>query len=256
VTRWTVKAAASAGLLGAVLLAGCSTGAPSSQATADACYVFGVRAIQRHITVTAIPPACAGLSRQQINLAVVRAVREVVGPETKPTARRLATEDSRYLADLVRPVGAPRPAPPVAVPPVKSSNLPVNLAALIAWIVTAAAGSALLAGWPQGAGLRRRGNQPASVPRAVIGGHVGLAVAGLATWIAYVATAVPALAWVAVGIIVAVAGLGMATLITAVPEPGASSTSSRRAPVFLIAAHGMLATATILLVVLAAVSAS
>jgi hypothetical protein len=81
------------------------------------------------------------------------------------------------------------------------------------------------------------------------------------------------LAWIAVGLILPVAGLGMATLVAALPEPAASgrpaspglSLATRmaetaparvRMPVTVIAVHGVLATATILLVLLAAIGAA
>lgn len=83
----------------------------------------------------------------------------------------------------------------------------------------------------------------------------------------------PALAWIAVGLILLIAGLGMATLIAALPEPAsiAEAASPRLSSgtltaetviparaamsVLVIAAHGVLAAATFLLVLLAAISA-
>ncbi len=48
------------GLLAAVLAAGCSAGAPASyRPTFGTCYAFDLQAIQRQITVTSEPPACA-----------------------------------------------------------------------------------------------------------------------------------------------------------------------------------------------------
>jgi hypothetical protein len=253
--RQIIKAAVTAGLLTAALTAGCSAGVSASpRPTVETCYAFGVQAIQRHIKVVRIPQACAGLSHEEVNQAVGRAVQEEVGRRPKPAARRQAAIDSRYLANLVRPVRPPSPAPPVATAISASSGLPVNLAAPAAWIVTAAVGSYLLAGLVSGSVLRRRGSQASSVPRPVIIGHAGLGMAGLFIWIAFVATGVPALAWAAAALILAVAGLGMAALITAAPEPSASA-SGGRPPVVVIAFHGVLATATMLLVLLAAIGA-
>src|SRR5450755_1777640 len=81
--RGIIRSAAMAGWLAAagLLAAGCSVGAPAPyQATVDTCYAFGVQALDRHITVTAVPRACTGLSRAQVNLAVARAIRDVAGP--------------------------------------------------------------------------------------------------------------------------------------------------------------------------------
>ena len=257
--RGIIKGAAPAGLLAAVLAAGCSGGAPAPyQATADTCYAFGVQALQRHITVTTVPRACAGLSYAQVNLAVARAIREVVGPQRKVVARRLAYQESAYLGHLIRTVPPPGPVPLAAAPARQSASLPLGLMALAAWIGTAAAGSYLLAGWLAHGGLHRR-SLVTGVPPVTIVSHFTLAVAGLGTWIAFVATDVAALAWIAVGVIVLVAGLGMATLVAALPEPAAPAAPAApariRLPVTVIAIHGVLATATILLVVLAAIDA-
>jgi hypothetical protein len=41
---------------------GCSAGPPAPyQATVSACYAFAVQALDRHVTVTSVPRACAGL---------------------------------------------------------------------------------------------------------------------------------------------------------------------------------------------------
>jgi hypothetical protein len=305
--RGMIRGAAPAGLLAAILAAGCSVGAPGPhQATVDTCYAFGVRALERHITVRTVPRACSGLSHAQINLAVARAVRETVGARHKAVARRLAYREGAYLAHLITTVPAPRPAPPVA-PAGQSSDLAVSLGALAAWIATAAAGSYLLAGWLAGGGLRRRA-RATDMPPAVIVGHFALAVTGLGTWIAFVATGEPVLAWIAAGLILPATGLGMATLAAALSQPAASPGSAsppaaspgsaspgsaspgpasagpasagpaspgpppemptaaaaaevaapaRAAmPVIVIAVHGALATATILLVLLAAIGAA
>jgi manganese efflux pump family protein len=249
------------GLLAAVLVAGCSGSAPVSyRATFGTCYALGLQAIQRHMTVTSEPQACTGLSREQVNLAVATAVREAVGPAPKAVARHLAEQDSAYLAEMIRTVEAPAPAPSTAASartssprPPGSSGLPLSLAALAGWLVTAAAGAYLLAGWLTADGRRRRIRSAGMVSGTVLG-HFGLAAAGLIIWIAFMLTRTQVLAWAAVGLIIGVAGLGMGALGAALPDPGATSTRARM-PVTVIALHGMLATATILLVLLAAIGA-
>jgi hypothetical protein len=272
-------AAVPVGLLAAMLAAGCSARAPAPyRATAGTCFTFSVQALQRHVTVTTMPRACAGLSHEQIDLAVTRAVRQVAGPHRKAIARRLAHRELAYLAYLIRAVPVPAPASPPAAPAQQSPGSPLRLAALAAWIVTVLAGSSLIAGWIAHGGLRQRGPRVAGVPRAVIIGHFGLALAGLGIWIAFVVTGLPALAWAAVAMILSVAGLGMATLAGGLPATAAGSrpvgpgpaTAARptgapaaltqapaqaRKPLALIAVHGMLAATAILLVVLAAVAA-
>ncbi len=288
-TRGTASPALAAAVLAAaVLAAGCSAGpAVPYQATVYTCFTFGVHALNRHVTVATVPRACAGLSHAQVNVAVARAVREVAGPAPKAVGRRLAIREGRYLARLINTVPPPRPAPQAVAPGGRSSDLPLSLAALAAWVVTAAAGAYLLAGWLAHGDLRLR-TAAAGLP-PVIASHFTLAVAGLAMWIAFVATALPALAWIAAGLILLVAGFGMATLATALPEPaasagpalqdlqavpstqpvpspqtgpgpqavpaGAAAGARPRVPVTVIAVHGVLATTTILLVLLAAVGA-
>ena len=58
-------------------------------------------------------------------------------------------------------------------------------------------------------------------PPATIVCHFALAVGRLGIWIAFVASDVSALAWIAVGLILLVAGLGMAGLVAALPEAAA-----------------------------------
>jgi len=272
--RRIIRAAAPAAVLAAVLAAGCSAGSPApDRATAGTCYAFGVRALERHVMVTAVPRACRGLTHAQVNLAVTRAVREAVGPRPKAAERRLAEKDSRYLGYLIGAVPPASPAPLAAGPARPPGDLAASLAALAAWIVTAAAGSYLLAGWLLPGGPRRRPALAAGLPPVIIISHFALALAGLGIWIAFMAAGVAALAWAAVGLIVPAAGLGMAALVASLPEPApgggtaspgpalaarmARTAAPARAgtPVAVIVLHGVLAAATILLAVLAAIGA-
>ena len=285
--RGTIRGTAAAALLlAAVLAGGCSAaGAPAPfRATVETCFAFGVQALQRHMTVTTVPRACAGLSHAQVNLAVARAVRDVAGPRHKAAARRAANREGAYLAHLINTVPPAEPASVAVAPARSASDLQLSFAALAAWIVTAVAGVYLLAGWLAHGGLRRRHIRGAGLPPVVIIGHFALAAAGLAIWIAFMAGSVPALAWVAVGLTLLIAGLGMATLVTGLPEPAESAGAGParpaspvgavgagppratrttvtaapakvRMPVTVIAVHGVLATATIMLVLLAAIGA-
>jgi hypothetical protein len=266
-------------LLALAPLAGCSAGPPATdQGSVSACYAFAVQALDRHVTVTSVPRACAGLSHEQINLVVERAVRDVIGPQPKAEGRRLAHKAAAYLAYLVTVVPPPRaPAPPVAAPAGPPARLPLDLGALGAWVITAAAGARLAAGWLAGGGLRPGYRRASGVPRLVVAGHLALALAGLGVWIGFVATGTAALAWAAVGLILSVAGLGMATLAGGLPapaadvarpvavagtgghglppEPGTGAPAPAGRPVIMIVVHGTLAASTILLVVLAAAGA-
>jgi hypothetical protein len=277
----------------AALIAGCGAAGPTApRATTASCFAFGVQALKRHETVTRMPAACAGLSREQVNAAVGRALREVVGPLAKAPFRSRALAESRYLADLVQSVPPARPSAHHATPAPGRTGLPASLAALACWILAATAGLYLLAGWLTRTRSGRRRFRDAGMPPAVIGSHAGLGLAGLGVWIAFMTTAEQALGWIAVGTTFLVAGLGMATLLTSVPEPQSSDTATAaataagtapgsmttlvgtsastktastktagtqtpggRPPVLVIALHGALATITILLVLLAVIGA-
>jgi hypothetical protein len=237
-----------------------------------ACYAFAVQALDQHKTVTSVPQACAGLSHEEINQAVERAIRTVAGPHRKVIARRLAHKEAGYLSYLVTVI-PPRAQPsPAAAPSSPSSGSPLRLAALAAWGVTAAVGAWLLAGWLVRGGLRRHFTPVGGVPRPVVAGHAALALTGLGIWIAFLVTSAAALAWAAVGVVLAVAGLGMATLAGGLPEghhetaagagPASAGVLSSRTtaiqvpsgkPLARIVLHGTLAASTILLVVLAAI---
>jgi manganese efflux pump family protein len=273
-----ISGAAVAALLGALVVVGCSASPTArSQASAGTCYAFGVRALQQHLTVTTVPPACTGLSAAAVNQAVDRAVREVVGPRPKAAARRVAYRDGARLAYLIRTVPTAA-APPQAAPAAPGSQTPLRWAALAVWIATASAGAYLLWGWLTHVGPGRRADRASGVPPVVIFGHFGLALSGLGLWIAFVASGQAVLAWIAASLLLPIAGLGLATLVTALPEPAlpvqpakagleagggglatriaASATPRVRLPVTVIALHGALATATMLLVLLAAIGAS
>jgi hypothetical protein len=249
----------SAGLLAVVLAAGCSArAAVSYQATPDSCYAFAVQAIQRHIIVAEQPRACAGLSHAQVNLAVARAIHDEAGARPKAIARRLARQDAVYLAHLIGAVPPATPVPQTAAPGRPSAGLPLSLVALAAWALTATAGAYLLAGWLGGwlaARSRRRRPRVPDAATAFTVGHFGLALTGLGIWSGFLITGLAVLAWIAVAMVVIIAGLGMAVLAAALPEPSQSAAPVGRSgpPVVVIAVHGALATLTILLVVLAAI---
>ncbi len=260
-----------AAMLAVSLAAGCSA-APAApyRPTAGTCYAFAMRAIQHHVTVTAAPGACAGLSHEQVNQAAARAIRDLTAGRPKAAARRLARQDGAYLARMVSAIPAPRPPAPAAQAPVPvpgrpaaglplgraAAGLPLGLAALAAWVLTAAAGTYLLAGWlaDRLAGRRRPRGRAGEPGTGFIIGHFGLALGGLVVWVGFVVTGLAALAWIAVVLVVIIASLGMAVLAAALPGPSRDTAAAdrRRLPVAIIASHGVLATLTILLVVLAA----
>src|SRR5579863_7626423 len=62
-------------ILAALCAAGCSSQPPVSQASVAACTQFGESAIRQHVTVTALPPACEGLTAAEVNQVAGTALR-------------------------------------------------------------------------------------------------------------------------------------------------------------------------------------
>ncbi len=174
-------------LLAAVAAAGCSAGrVTSGRPTEQACYHLAVQALHRQIVLPADPPACAGLSPAEVNMAVGRAIREVTGARPKAIARHLASLARPYLDHLVRAippaapsaVAAPPGAPHAAARARPAQDLPLDLAALGAWVLTASAGLYMLAPWLV-RWLARRRRRAADSATAFTLGHFGLALTGL-----------------------------------------------------------------------------
>jgi hypothetical protein len=248
-----------------VLVTCAACGSAAAQPSLARCSAYGVRAIRRHVVVHALPAACAGLSREQVNSAVATAVRAAVGPLPKAAARSLAARDSKYLAPLTTPIPPPPPTPLSTAGAPSSSTTQLSLSALAFWVLTASAGSYLLVR-TRAIRRRRAGPRARRTLGPIVAVHVGAAAACVATLAAFAVTGVHAVGWAAVGLVTIAAGFGMATLVNGLPEPGATScaantptpTAARRQQslVGVIALHGVLATVTILLVWLAVVSGS
>ena len=121
-------------------------------------------------------------------------------------------------------------------------------------------GAYMLAGWIRRGGLHPRGGRNRLGPVVTLG-HFGLASTGLLVWIAYLASGWTVLAWLAVGVLVAAIGLGMATLTvwTGASGPPHPASGPPRTPqddlrVIIPIVHGLTASATILLALLTVVS--
>ena len=54
--------------------------------------------------------------------------------------------------------------------------------------------------------------------------HAGLAIGGLTWWLSYLVSGQPAFAWLALCVLLPVAGLGIATLIQAISDPTTTPT--------------------------------
>ncbi len=88
---------------GTALVTGCSGQPAGPRSSAASCAQFAASAIERQVTVTAVPAACRGLSQIELNVAVDRALRAAAaGVHGKAGQRRLIARDSQYLSGLVR----------------------------------------------------------------------------------------------------------------------------------------------------------
>jgi hypothetical protein len=136
-------------------------------------------------------------------------------------------------------------------------------AALVTWVVTALGGFTLLGLWIARGGLQEGPLPGRRIHPPLVGSHLLLAAGGLVLWIVYLAVDRTALAWLAFGILSAVALLGFAMFFGwarsrgAVQVEAVGSTQSTRPaesslplPVALL--HGMLGAATLVLVFLTA----
>jgi manganese efflux pump family protein len=138
----------------------------------------------------------------------------------------------------------------------------MRVVALISWIVTALAGATLFGIWVARGGPRRQGAGATRFPPPLIFGHPLLAATGLIIWIIHVATDTDVLRWVAFAILLVVAALGFtmarlwrqerAAAEAATGQPTTELPPEQHFPVPLIGLHGLLALATLVLVLLTA----
>jgi hypothetical protein len=233
--KLAIKAAAAAGgMIVALSVAGCGAqaaaaavgaaagGAGAPGASVGACVAYGAHAIEHHITVTWTPAPCQGLSKTEVNRAVAMAVVRVAGAMPKAVRRKREAEAARYLQHLVTALPSGTSSLPTSSRSSASrggKDLAMGIAALFAWLVTAGSGAYVLGSWiARGGSLRRRdGSTSTGSPPTVVFGHFGLALSGLVIWVVYLVTGWAALAWAAVGVLLPVAGLGMATLAIGLP---------------------------------------
>ena len=267
-------AAVAVGILVAGLAAGCGAAGPGTtnrgggahQASVPACAAYGVQAIEHRVTVTWMPPPCRGLSRSDVNQAVALAIQRAVGGSRKAAGwRRRAARAAVFLSHLITGPVSGSPPPYFAAPGSGAASAPggrdlaMDVAALIAWLAAAGSGAYVLSRWLAHGGSLRQRADTTGTPPAVIIGHFGLALSGLVIWVAYLIAGLAALAWVAVGVLLPVAGLGMAALAIGLPgrlpvAPASIRSPRRRrlSPLFIVG-HGAFAVTAMLLVLLAAI---
>ncbi len=144
------------------------------------------------------------------------------------------------------------------------------IAALIVWLATIGAGWSLLAIWLVEYDRRFHESATTRLPIPVMGAHALFALGGLAVWIAYLLAGTQRLAVTSAAIlgVVAVLGFTMVTRWIGVYRAHKASSTGpagtilsvsdrdvppeRHLPVTLVIGHGVLAVATVVLVVLTA----
>lgn len=138
----------------------------------------------------------------------------------------------------------------------------MDIAALLAWIATAAGGIFLFSTWFLKGGVPQQETGTTRFSAPLIFGHPTAAVAGLLVWIAYLATDEEALAWIAVGLLVLIAALGFTMFARWLAERGkhlgAEPTdvpAEQSLPLLVVVGHGAFAVTTVVLVLLAAMDA-
>ena len=94
-----------------------------------------------------------------------------------------------------------------------------GVAALILWVVTVSIGAYMLRTWIARGGLRRQRATGVGAPPALVFGHPGAALSGLAIWVSYLASGLDALAWAGVALIVAAITLGISMVTLWTPYP-------------------------------------
>jgi cadmium resistance protein CadD (predicted permease) len=135
----------------------------------------------------------------------------------------------------------------------------MDIAALIAWLVTALGGLYMLGIWLSHGGARDRSSH---LPVPVVLGHFALAAIGLVVWIIHVITDNETLAWTAFGLLMPIALLGFVMLARWIPvhrdrtaAPAVADRSApaeRHFPVAVVTGHGLAAVVTLVLVLLTA----
>jgi hypothetical protein len=147
-------------------------------------------------------------------------------------------------------------------------------AALVAWVLAAGGGLVMVGRWVAAGGLRQQGGGTTRFPAPLVFGHAALAAAGLVLWVLYLALDADGLTWVALGLLVLVALLGFTLFSRWLPSRRAATVSAgaggaqrgggvgtggrdgdpaeRHLPVAVVAAHGLFAVVTLVLVLLTA----
>ena len=137
---------------------------------------------------------------------------------------------------------------------------PMGFLVLSVWLSTAILGGHLFTVWLRHGGLQQRRAGVTRLPLWLVLGHVALAATGLLAWIAFLLGHAWAMGWAAWAVVLVVASLGFAMLLRWLPTSGrhahGDATAERHFPVTAVVAHGLCATATVLLALLTVLRAA
>jgi len=128
------------------------------------------------------------------------------------------------------------------------------VAATVAWVLSVVAGAYLMVSWLAAGGLRGQPTKVTRFPSVVVVGHPVAALAGLAIWVGFLATARDAYAWSAFGMLAVVALLGFVLFTRWLVGQGGRHArgAEQEFPSVAVLVHGVVAVATFILVFLAA----
>ena len=137
----------------------------------------------------------------------------------------------------------------------------MGVAALITWLITAVGGFVLLGTWLTKRGSRGRPGRSSRLSPGVVFSHLLLAAVGLVLWIVYLAADSDGLTWVAFVLVALAAVRGFTMFFRWLPQRRAAATRATEPtaeaafPVPVVVLHGLFAAATLVLVLIAAVTA-
>jgi hypothetical protein len=96
---------------------------------------------------------------------------------------------------------------------------PLGIAALTTWLIDAISGAYMLGTWIARGGMHQQLTTGDRLAPRVVFTHFGIATTGLLVWISFLTTRWVPLAWLAVGLLMLVIGLGISTVTLWTPFP-------------------------------------
>jgi hypothetical protein len=110
-------------------------------------------------------------------------------------------------------------------------NVSLADGALACWLLAEILGAHMAATWVTSGAARVRKARPDGMSLPVLAGHAGLNLAGLACWMAFLATGSAAAGWLALAFMAPAIGLGVSTVSVWTPYPaGRTATAPAAGP--------------------------